>query len=241
MNLRTLGATLRNAVREHGYIFAHAAGLTDRQLMSLGLQFGELWDPRFQIQDIHYRPDVAKRSAALDRGPLPPHCECAYEISPPRYLFLYCDGATRSGGEFFLVPMNEVLARLRPKDNLALRTTPYEIKSPVTGVRAAQTLITGVDDVGDVLVLSPMPPAGKKVKYLTPKGADHAARLLLRRVADAAADPSLRIVHRWRRGDLAVIDNARFLHGREGFSGTARHLKHLRISRFTAAKPLARL
>jgi alpha-ketoglutarate-dependent taurine dioxygenase len=232
MNLRALGKSLKAAVDANGYAFARTSGINAQQLLALARQFGELWNPRYSFLNVRYDANDARLSQAFDRKPLPPHCECAYELEPPRYIVFHCDGASRSGGEFFLVRMRDVLARLRAADNAALRTTPYDVMSPLTGATAARLLVSEVDGVGDALVLLPIPPAGESVIYALPAGRDHAAKLLLRRVAKTAADPSLRIAHRWRRGDVAVVDNARFLHGREGFAGTTRQLKHLRIGRF---------
>ena len=232
MNLRTLGKTLKDTVDENGYAFVHTSGITEGQLLALGRQFGELWDPRHSMLSVRYDAIAARRARGLDREPLPPHCECAYELEPPRYILFHCDGASRAGGDFFLVRMHDVLARLRPSDRAALHATPYDVRSPLSGATAPRLLVSGIDGVGDVLVLLPIPPAGEKVIYTLPAGRDHASKLLLRRVAKAAADPSLRITHRWRRGDVAVVDNARFLHGRDGFTGTTRNLKHLRIGRF---------
>ncbi|HEY6136171.1 MAG TPA: TauD/TfdA family dioxygenase [Thermoanaerobaculia bacterium] len=237
MNLRTLGPFLTDAVRENGYAFVHTDGLTERQFVSLGMRFGDLWDPSYRILSIAYVPSRARRSNALGKHALPAHCEAAYELVPPRYVLLYCDGASRDGGEFYLVSMKEIVARLREADRAALRTTRYATKSPTTHVTTDRLLLTTVKGVGDVLALVPIPPVGTKVPYALPVGPDRAAKRLLRRVADVAADPSLHILHRWRRGDLAVIDNARFLHGRRGFEGRTRHLWHLRIGRFRAHPP----
>jgi len=237
MNGRNLGVFLTDSVRENGYAFVHTDGLTDRQFVSLGRRFGELWDPDYRLFSITHVPSRAHQSNALGNHALPAHCECAYELEPPRYVLLYCDGASRNGGEFYLVSMKEILARLREADRAALRTTRYATKSPSTGVTTDRLLLPRVKGVGDVLALLPIPPAGTTVSYALPAGRDSAAKRLLRRVANVAADPSLRIVHRWRRGDLAVIDNTRFLHGREGFEGRTRHLWHLRIGRFRAHSP----
>jgi alpha-ketoglutarate-dependent taurine dioxygenase len=237
MNLRKLGVFLTDSVRENGYVFVHTDGLTDRQFTSLGRRFGELWNPQYPILSIAYVPSRAARSNALGNRALPAHCECAYELVPPRYVLLYCDGASRDGGEFYLVSMNDIVAQLREADRAALRTTRYATQSPTTGVTTNRLLLPRVKGIGDVLALLPIPPVGTRVRYALPVGNDRAAKRLLRRVADVAADPSLHILHRWRRGDLAVIDNARFLHGREGFEGRTRHLWHLRIGRFRAHSP----
>lgn len=240
MNVRELSAFLPEAVRENGYAFVRTGGLTKRQFMSLGKRFGDIWDPAFPIFSIHHVPSRSYHSNALGNHALPAHCECAYELVPPRYLFLYCDGASRDGGEFYVISMNDIVGRLREADRAALRTTRYATTSPSTGVTTERLLLPKVNGVGDVLALLPIPRPGQTVSYALPAGRDAAAKRLLRRVADAAADPSLRIVHRWRRGDLAVIDNARFLHGREGFEGKTRHLWHLRIGRFRAHSPIRR-
>ncbi|HKS25032.1 MAG TPA: TauD/TfdA family dioxygenase [Thermoanaerobaculia bacterium] len=237
MNLRDLSSFLTGAVRENGYAFLHTGGLTDRQFLSLGKRFGELWDPNYRLFSIVYDPARDQQSNALGKRALPAHCECAYELVPPRYVLLYCDGASRDGGEFYLVSMKEIVGRLREADRTALRTTRYATLSPSTGRTTDRLLLPRVRGVGEVLTLLPIPPAGTRVSYALPVGRDRAAKRLLRRVADVAADPSLRIVHRWRRGDVAVIDNARFLHGREGFEGKTRHLWHLRVGRFRAHSP----
>ena len=45
---------------------------------------------------------------------------------------------------------------------------------------------------------------------------------LLRRVADAAESLTIEIA--WQRGDVAIIDNTRCLHGRRAFTGGAREI-----------------
>src|SRR5262249_54129258 len=95
-----LGAQLVVTVREHGYALVHTRGLTDRQLLLVGRQFGELWHPAFKILDVKYKPETL--AAAHDWKPLPPHCECAYDLKPPRYVILYCQRATRAGGDLYL-------------------------------------------------------------------------------------------------------------------------------------------
>ena len=234
MNLRKLSASLKDTVGENGYAFVHTDGLTERQFLSIGRQFGELWNPEYEILNIRYAAAHAERSNALGRRALPAHCECAYELVPPRYVFLYCHGASRSRGMFYIVSMKEVLAHLRAADRLALRTTPFKIRSPMSGVTAERLVVAGVDGVGEVLVLLPPAPPAADAPCIAPVSRARAGKALLQRVARVACDPHLRIPHRWRRGDLAVIDNARFLHGRDGFAGRNRHLWHLRIGRFTA-------
>jgi len=234
---RPLGARLLEAVRENGYGLARTSGLADRQLFALAHRFGALWDPKFRMQTVRYDAAFAGRAVAFDRKGLAPHCECAYDTKPPRYVVLYCRAASRVGGLFFLVPMGDVLAHLRAADRLALRTTEYSMESPRNGITAKRPLLARVHGVGDVLLLTPMPPPGTKVIYQLPASSGRGAKSLLRRVADVAADPALRLTHRWRPGDVIVVDNTRFLHGREGFEGTGRHLKHLRIGRFTVHGP----
>ena len=232
LDLRELGPSLFRTVHEDGYALAHTSGLTDRQLLSLGRQFGCLWDPTSPIMNVWYIPKAG--AEGLSRNALPPHCECSYDAEPPRYVLLHCKGASKAGGEIYLVAMREVLRRLSAADNRSLHTTPYFIKSHRSDASATRTLIASVDGVGEVLVLSSVPPRGAKPNYPVPIGADRAADSLLRRVSRVAANPALRLGHRWRKGDILIIDNARFLHGREGFTGARRHLQHVRVGRFTA-------
>ena len=232
MNLRELGASLKEAVDETGYAFVRTDGLTERQFLSLGRQFGELWSAKNPIINVRHVAAPLEHNNALGRMPLAPHCEAAYELEPPRYVFFHCKSASRSGGTFYLISMQEVLARLRAADRRALRTRPFSTRSPISGVEAERFVVSDVDGVGEVLALVLMPLTGNKSQQGLPMPPDRAGSALLRRVADVASDPSLRITHRWRRGDVGVVDNARFLHGRDGFTGTGRLLWHLRIGRF---------
>ena len=233
MNLRKLGTSLKEGLDEKGFAFVHTDGLTERQFVSLGRQFGELWTPQDPIIKVHYvATPREEHNNALGRTALAPHCEGAYELEPPRYVFFHCKSSSRSGGMFYLVSMQEVLARLRPADRRALRTHAFSTRSPISGLEAERVVVSDVDGVGEVLALVLMPLTGSKTQRGLPMPFDRAGSSLLRRVGDAASDPSLRIPHRWRRGDVGVVDNARFLHGRDGFSGTGRLLWHLRIGRF---------
>lgn len=228
-DVRALGPQLVQAVREHGYGLARTDGLSDRKLLSIARRFGEIYDASYPIVHIRYEPDSLSR--AFDRKSVPPHCECAYHAELPRYLFLYCEAPSHAGGTFYLVSMKEVLERLGAAASRALRTTPYGMVSPATGLPATRPLVAALDGVGDVLVLGGSQRDARPL-YSYPAG--RPAELLLRRVARVAADRALHLHHRWRRGDIVVFDNARFLHGRDAFAGVRRHLKHLRAGRFTA-------
>lgn len=232
LSVRRLGACLSDAVSKNGYGFIHTAGLTDRQLMLLSRCFGALWNPAYRIRHVRYDRELINRAATFGREAILPHCEGTYETVPPRYLLFYCDGASRTGGDFYLVSMRDVLMRLKAADRHALRTTVYTFGFSEPRTRK---LIVDVNGVSDVLLLSPLPHRGEAITHWVPVGPNRAADRLLRRVADIAADPLLRKMHRWRRGDVVVVDNARFLHGREAFTGRTRHLKQLRIGRFDRA------
>jgi alpha-ketoglutarate-dependent taurine dioxygenase len=222
-----LGSRLLEAVREHGYGVAQTNGLTNRQLYALGRCFGERWDRSYPILDIRYESPAG--AGAFTRNAVPPHCECAYDAQPPRYMLFYSEAPSDAGGAFYLVPMNEVLERLPKTDRRALRTTAYTMISPRTGLAASRPLVTQVEGVGDVLVYASDPARGNVELFSYPGGA---AETLFDRVGAIIADPRLHIRHRWRRGDVVVFDNARFLHGREKYRGR-RHLKQLRIGSFT--------
>ncbi len=225
-----LGTRLVQGVREHGYALARTKGLTNRKLLSLVHHFGDLWDPSYSVIDIRYNRNLT--AGAFTHKAVPPHCECSFDAEPPRYVLFYCAIPSDAGGAFYLISMKEVLARLRKTDRRALHTTTYNATSFRTGVTATRPLIANVDGVGDVLVYASDPLRINKGLFSFPGGAPSEA--LFDRVGDLVADPALHLRHRWERGDVIVVDNTRFMHGREKYRGDRRHIKVLRIGRFTA-------
>jgi (5R)-carbapenem-3-carboxylate synthase len=152
--------------------------------------------------------------ATLRAGAVPFHNDGLYLHTPPRYLLLLCEEPAADGGETLLVHGAAVLAALGAGLLERLRTTPIIVR--VGDYRTQRCFVARHPDDRDEIVLLFDPTLADGALATLADGAS--AMPLLDALRDVVARVPARR-HKWRRGDLLVIDNLRVLHARSAYTG----------------------
>jgi len=142
----------------------------------------------------------------------------------PRFIVLMCldPGAAGDGAQTILVPVAEIVGQLSD-DTLAVLAATRE------------TVVPGTPEIvrhEDGRVRLSFRDLGLETYELESAYDENAVRAALEALVRACYSSRPVFGTRWRRGDLVVIDNRRWMHGRtsaEPQAGPARHLKRLRI------------
>jgi alpha-ketoglutarate-dependent taurine dioxygenase len=177
---------------------------------------------------LNLRPDsaepVTEHSQPFTDSPLTFHTEGSRRPlgASPSWLLFHCVTAPEPdrGGQTLLRSAHEVLDTL---------------SEPSRAVLARTVLTPESTDASVICELDGRPrlnfrdPAPAPFTWRSPFGdrqVTEALAELLRRLYDVAAVGGIH----WRDGQLAVIDNSRWLHARSGGHGGSRHLRRIRIS-----------
>jgi alpha-ketoglutarate-dependent taurine dioxygenase len=177
---------------------------------------------------LNLRPDSAEpmteHSQPFTDSPLTFHTEGSRRPlgTSPSCLLFHCVTAPEPdrGGQTLLRSAQDVLAAL---------------SGPSRAVLAQTVLTPESTDASVICELDGRPrlnfrdPAPAPFTWRSPFGDREVAEALaelLRRLYDVTAVKGIR----WRDGQLAVIDNSRWLHARSGGHGGSRHLRRIRIS-----------
>ena len=209
------------------YWHAPIGAVDDARLARLLATFGRPWSPEHAVATV--APRSRPRFAADTREAIPAHNECAYTERPPRLLALYCVANDSDGGAFFAIPGERLVARLGERYLPSLRGARYACRMS-DAAPAFETALLRPTPTGERLVYTAVAAMGGGSAYTLVRAADACSAELLTRVRGLVDDPSLRHRHRWRAGDLLVLDNLRLLHGREAFGAGERVLRHVRIA-----------
>ncbi|MCP2298573.1 Taurine dioxygenase, alpha-ketoglutarate-dependent [Nocardia amikacinitolerans] len=171
------------------------------------------------------------------------HADSPFNAGPPvKYIGMYCVAAPDEGGEsliamcdaFFqqapddlLDTMHEILVEYRNriadyyKDHPGRaehpRVKPIQI-DPDTGRRR---LVIGFTDPDD--------PTRTHDAAVVGYSADESAELL-RRIEAELHKPAVLYTHKWRAGEVMVLDNRRVLHGRAAFPNQTRKIVRLSVA-----------
>lgn len=194
-------ADIRNVVGRLGWI--HLLGMPVEALLEIAGHLGRvLADPRTGAAVRDLRPQRRDRanpntlSSRYGDGAFPFHTEAAYLAVPPRFLILYCQDPGRGRRPTQLIDGSWLIERL----TLADRPGSWVVRAGRPAFLAHV-----VERIGTRIVLrydaECMFPSGR-TSYQEQREIDQFLNT-------AAPTP----IH-WRPGDLLVIDNARFLHGR---------------------------
>jgi alpha-ketoglutarate-dependent taurine dioxygenase len=152
---------------------------------------------------------------------LPRHTEQLDDPEPLRYFALGCLEASVHGGATCLYD-GRIAARtlLSSRPELAQVRITYSTEWRPTA--ATHPLIVHDPQHGAVLryrsslktnsVLGPLPPSLSEAGMYSE--------------VEAALSAAVAVVHRWRPGDLLVVDNRAMIHAREPFSGTRRMVRY---------------
>ncbi|WP_205325331.1 TauD/TfdA family dioxygenase [Glycomyces sp. YM15] len=152
---------------------------------------------------------------------LPRHTEQLDDPEPLRYFALGCLSASASGGATCLYD-GRIAARalLESRPEMAQVRIAYSTAWRPTS--ATQPLIVETPEHGLALrfrsaletntVCGPLPPSLSEAAMYTE--------------VEAALSEAIAVVHRWRPGDLLVVDNRAMIHAREPFTGARRMIRY---------------
>ncbi|ATL69910.1 TauD/TfdA family dioxygenase [Nocardia terpenica] len=179
------------------------------------------------VGDLKPEPDMDELYHAQNRRSLVPHTEgYEYRGTPPRYMALWCvTPAEGVGGETTMLDSTHILAELTEEDRQHFRRARYEWKSTdglqYRGVRH-RIEHPVLEEVDGRLVF--------RFSYnnlIVPEGDELVARLS-ERGKEIYDDRHVAV--RYKKRDLVVWDNWRFLHSRNSFEDPRRHLKRVQIA-----------
>jgi alpha-ketoglutarate-dependent taurine dioxygenase len=148
---------------------------------------------------------------------LPRHTEQLDDPEPLRYFALGCLEAAASGGATCLYDGRiAALALLRSRPELAQVRIAYSTKWRPTS--ATHPLIVEDPGHGPTLRFRSALEANAVCGPLPPDLSEAA----MYGEVEAVLSEAVAVVHRWRPGDLLVVDNRGMIHAREPFAGTRR-------------------
>lgn len=198
------------------------ASLRDEQLVELAEALSDVTDdgPRLlswdfgTIMRMKYDPHATNYLFSAQQVPL--HWDGAFHVEP-RYLLFFCDDSRGDGGETIFVNTELILrdvdeARVRAWEGVTLTystekkahyggtfTTPVVRRHPFHGrriLRFAEVVETDLNPV-----------------HVEIRGAEDPDGFY-RELASLVLDPRYAYRHAWRPGDILVVDNHSFIHGR---------------------------
>ncbi len=208
-----------------GYFLANIGETTDEAVQQIARFFGSAWHEDAAIMTIEKKEDP--RFVGHSDGLIEAHNECAYTVHPPRLLALYCVENDAENGAFFVVDPIALMPTIGQHYLPSLRGARYACQ--VTQDTAPfQTTLMRSTALGERIVFSSIGAATGRSIYTLELPVDEHSAHLVPHLAAVLNDPANRRIHRWKRGDLLVVDNLRLMHGREAFSGH-RVLRHLRL------------
>ena len=214
------------AVARHGVCVLSGCEEGQGGLEHIVAAFGFVRETNYgRLFDVRVMPSPTN-SAFTDQG-LAPHTDNPYREQPPALQLLHCIEAAQEGGETLLVDGFKAATDLRDKNPEAfalLASTPVrfawrnthtilEALAPVVSLSADGDVI-GLR-VNDRALLGPVAASGIGAQW-------HAAySIFLDVIATSRACTHLSL----SPGDILILDNRRFLHGRTGFADGNRFLQ----------------
>lgn len=181
------------------------------------------------VMKMRLDPDAANYLFSAEAVPL--HWDGAFHREP-RFLLFYCDAAEGEGGETVFVDTREVLDRTPEEVRerwQKVRLTYSTEKKAHYGGRFTTSLIREHPFTGEpVLRFAEVVETERNPVHLEIEGADPGS--LYTEVAGRVLDPGHRVEHRWSPGDLLLVDNHAFLHGRNALgTNTGRSFRRVQI------------
>lgn len=154
-------------------------------------------------------------------GWLPRHTEHLYDAEPLRYFALGCLEASTIGGATCLYD-GRLAARALLESHPELSQVRITYSTAWRPTSATHPLIVHDPEYGPVLRFRSMLETNA-VSGQLPPGLTEARMYSL---VESAISEAVAVVHRWRPGDLLIVDNRAMLHAREPFSGTRRMIRY---------------
>ncbi|MCL2586367.1 MAG: TauD/TfdA family dioxygenase [Streptosporangiales bacterium] len=186
------------------------------------------------INVVRCTPAAAETARVQEQGgPLPPHSARAFAARRPRYIAMYManpgwPAPAGQSGESIVVRWSRALQHMAREDpRRYARDYRLLSQTPVT-ITAAHV----ADEWATTPIIYPLPGTGSEasvgVRYslallgqLPAQHMDDALRDEYRaavgRLAEAAASPDVQFTYQAKAGDILILDNNRFAHGRLAF------------------------
>lgn len=214
------------AVAQHGVCLLSGCAEGKGGLERIVAAFGYVRETNYgRLFDVRVVPNPTN-SAFTDQG-LAPHTDNPYREDPPALQLLHCIEAAHEGGETLLVDGFRVAADLRTNNPeafamLASTQVRFAWRDPHTILEALAPVVSLCADgdviglrVNDRALLGPLSDPGLEERW-------HAAyRIFLELIAKSQASTRLSLMP----GDILILDNRRYLHGRTGFADDSRFLQ----------------
>ena len=220
---------IQQCLKAQGYYLAKTEqSCAAEELNALVDALGGAWQ---QVKALEITPFENARFIAQTTEAIPPHNECAYTAQPPRYLLLYCQQNSVNGGDFYLVDSAVIISEFSEPVISLLYHSHFDCFIDAANPQQVSLLRQGTD--GFYLQYSCIGHSedwleNSSYAPITPlySGYEQIIPFLQHYLRQEA----LRQRHSWQAGDLLIFDNQRFLHGRDAFIGSGRHLNHIRIA-----------
>lgn len=182
-----------------------------------------------KIMRMKLDPAAANYLFSAERVPL--HWDGAFHIEP-RYLLFFCDSSGGTGGETVFVNTEDVLAAQPPETVAAWRgvtlTYSTEKKAHYGGTFSTPVVRDHPFHGRPVLRFAEVVETELNPVHLAIEGADPAT--FYAALAAEVTAPAHRVAHAWAPGDLVIVDNHSYLHGREALgANTGRSFRRIQI------------
>lgn len=220
---------IHERVCRFGYCVTNTGRCSDESLLHLCDQLGRPYERQQPLMAIEQRANpryVGETNAAI-----PPHNECAYGKTPPRYLALFCAENSALNGEFFLVSTLGLMSSFDSDIIESMRQTVFLFDMNL-GFRQPLTLLRNVGGQEHLIysAIGNNRSGSENDYYRILREHDTHSRHLIRLLNEKLLLAKFRRDHQWEAGDLIVFDNLRFMHGRNAFHSGRRRLVHFRIA-----------
>lgn len=200
---------------------------------------GAVWDVRpTDILDSHSLPNSnPARSKTSHQFPL--HTDCSFENPPPRYMCLYVKAEDMfGGGDTTLIDSRVLLKHFSVESQIALQTYDVAIRIPPEFSKSNNK------PCGNILRGKLLSKSGcfryRSDIVVRPQSDDHSAssvaiRKALEELDKLLHDDSLILTTQLKKGQVLLLDNYKWFHGRTAILDKDRWLKRIRFHRFEFA------
>lgn len=217
-NSEYLSGLILNLHRHHG----HGLPITH------SAHKGWFWDVRPSFSAFQ-APNHRARSESMNEFPW--HTDCSYECSPPRFFALQVlQNDQCGGGTFSILNVGRLLRYLRPSTRLALLKPDYRITVPPEFIKTDHDSI-----IGSVVAFNQqgqVPIVRFREDIIAPLTFDASAALQEFKDVLQGPEAQKEVLHLTSdlmpRGSVILMDNCRWLHGRNEVKDPNRHLRRVR-------------
>jgi alpha-ketoglutarate-dependent taurine dioxygenase len=183
-----------------------------------------------ELTPIIVKPIKKSKTVAQSSKRLEAHNECAYSREIPRFISLYCEKSQVEGGQFFIVEGNKVISLLGESFASAIKEAWFQCEHPRSGETFDTRLVRDISGISHLVYSAIGSLSGVESHFKLKPGQGKLASFLIKRLNYVLNSRENYRYHNWRAGDLVILDNYRFMHGRNGFEGEDRKLLHFRLS-----------